>query len=273
MALAGLRQGAQHLKPSSGGGGRYTSYLSWSDGEAKTILFTTPFEEVAKIKIHNFVKIPDDSKEKGFRNGTFMCRKDPAWLSESNGECYLCDVVGHKAVEKHVAIAVELEAVTKPGTTAIEELRVLTRSFTREDGTVVEYPQWGIIMQGFKNFFNYFSAFASKYGNINETAFDVTRIGGDEMTTYPIMAVPSPIPDLTPFQENIPTLVDVLEKMGSKEKYDTELVGADKFDQSSPYGNKSETKAADSKVHSKFEELQASLPGGLGDKLESYSAV
>jgi len=58
MALSGLRQGPRYLKPSSGKS--YTKYISWKDGDAKTIAFLTPAEEFAKVRLHNFVKVEDD---------------------------------------------------------------------------------------------------------------------------------------------------------------------------------------------------------------------
>lgn len=268
MALAGLRQGQAHLKPAQGG--KFQPYISWKDGDAKTIAFTTPADEIAKIRIHNFVKIPDDS-ERGYHFETFMCRKDPAWAEESGNKCKLCDIIGHKAKEQHVAIAVELDPIIKPGTSQISELRPLVRKFKRQDGTEGEAVQWGLVIQGFKNFFNYFAAYQSKFGDITNVAFDVTRMGSDQTTSYPVIPVQTvPLPDLSSY--DIPLLVDVLENLGSEEKYARDLHGAEEIDQSSQFDTtiSGPEEQQSGHVRSKFEELKSSLPAG---DLEAYSAA
>lgn len=220
MALAGVRQGTAALKP-SGGGGKFVPFISWSDGDAKTVTFLTPADQIAKIKIHNFVKIPDDS-QKGFHWDTFMCRKDPAWLEESEGQCPLCDVVGHKPKDQNVAIAVELTPLVKPGTSFVTGLEPVIRTFKKQDGTEGTAVQWGLVIQSFGNFFNYFAARAKKYGDITGIAYDISRIGNDKNTAYVIDALNNiELPNLTEYQ--IPTLLEVLESIGSAEKYERDL--------------------------------------------------
>lgn len=266
MGLSGLRQGPAYLKPSSGGG-KFTPYISWSDGDAKTILFCSTVDEIAKVRIHNFVKVKSDN-DRGFNYETFMCRKDPAWVEESSGECYLCDVLGHKAQERHCAIAVELDVQMKPNQPVVQSASVALKTFKRDDGTEVNYPQWGLIIQGYKNFFNYFTAFGAKYGSINQTMFDVSRVGGDEHTSYPIVALAgTDIPDLSPYEDQIPTLVEVLEKLGSKEKYDSQLIGAEEIEQTPDFT----TQETGASLRTKFDELKETLP--LDGSLESYGSL
>lgn len=220
MALAGLRTGTENMK-TTGGAGRFTPYISWSDGDAKTIAFLTPAESIAKVKIHNFVKINDDS-EKGFHWATFMCRKDPAWAEESNNQCPLCDIHGHKVKEQNVGIAVELNPITKPGSAMVVGLEPVIKTFKKQDGTEGSTPQWGLVIQSFGNFWNYFYARAKKYGEITGVAYDISRVGNDKNTTYVIDALNNiEVPDLSEY--NIPDLADVLESMGSVEKYESEL--------------------------------------------------
>ena len=259
MGLAGLRQGTQYLKQSSSGG-KFTPFLSWKDGDAKTVTFTTPIEEVAKVKIHNFVKVPDDS-DRGFHWATFVCRKDPAFSEESGNTCELCDTVGHKPRELHVAIAVELDPVTKKGSPLVQQLNVTTRPYKREDGTEVEYPQWGLVMQGFKNFFGFLSAYGQKYGGINEVAFDITRMGNDKDTQYPMIPIQGiPLPNLDEFE--IPTLEEVIEKLGSEEHYQ-QVSGIEPGSQTGEYGGSGEsTPTTNTESRSKFQELASKLPGG-----------
>lgn len=265
MGLAGLRQGVEYLKPSSGGGGRFTPYISWKENDVKTIAFVTPVEKIAKVKIHNFIKVPSDN-ERGFNWETFMCRKDPAWMNESNGECYICDVLGKKPQERHVAVAVELEVQMKPNQPVVLSAKVKTRNFKREDGTEIDYPVWGLVIQGFKNFYNYFTAFGQKYGSINHTIFDITRIGGDESTAYPITPLSgADVPDLSAYLDQIPSIEELLEKLGSKEKYDTALVGAEEIDQTSDFDT---TVVSGDSMRTAFDDLRRELDLS---KVESYS--
>lgn len=281
MGLSGLRTGTEYLKaPASKGSRNFTPFISWKDGESRTILFTTPIEGVAKVRLHDWVKIPhqknpDNPLDKGFHWDHFMCRKDPAWLSESGGECYLCDVIGHKASEKHTAVGIELEPVHATGGPMVTGLNIITRSYKREDGTEVSYPQWGLIRQSFSNFYNYFTAFGQKWGGINHAAFDVSRIGGDKNTSYVIMPLMGiDLPDLTAYAENIPTLLEVLEPMGSVEKYDTlkgQKIEVNEFDDdSNTFTPASQTGVG---METKFEQLKKALPEQFQDKVESFSGA
>lgn len=272
MGLAGLRQGPAYLKPSAGGNRKFVPFVAWKDGQSKTVLFTTPIEEVSKVKMHKFIKVPADNED-GFRNEHFMCRKDPAWLDESGGECFICDILGKKPAEPHVAIAVELDAgvPTAPGVTT---LTVATKTFKREDGTEVVYPQWGLVQQSFGNFFNYLTAFGQKWGGINHTAFDVSRNGNDKNTSYVFMPlVGSDLPDVNGFDEPVQDLVSLLEEMGSVEKYAL-LDGSEKLDQSSKFGNDdtyAPTENTNDAILTKFEQLKAGLPADKQDKVESFA--
>lgn len=271
MGLAGLRTGTEYLKPTEGGKSKkFTPFISWKDGEEKTVAFTTPIEGVAKVRMHDWVKVPADN-EKGFRWDFFMCRKDPAWLNESGGECYLCDVVGHKASEKHTAVGVELEPLHANGGPMVTGLQVITREFTREDGTTAIYPQWGLVRQSFGNFFNYFTAFGQKWGGINHVAFDVSRIGDDKNTSYVIMPLSGvDLPELDEFE--IPDLMEVLEPMGSTEKY-ASIQGANIEVEEYPEDNSNVfTPAKDTPqgMKTKFEMLKESLPENMQGKVESF---
>lgn len=269
MALAGLRKGADYLVPTSGSAGsaKRPGFISWKDGDAKIIAFLTPMEEIPIVKWHNFIKVPVlDPKpgQKDFRYATFMCRKDPAWAEESGNTCYLCDTIGHKPEEKHVAVAVELEPVLDGR--KVVDLKVKTRSYTRDDGTVTEYPQWGLVIQKLSNFYSYFSAWREKWDReITEIAFDVTRKGADKGTTYPTFPIETAeLPDFTEFGDKIPQLEDVLENLGSLEHY-TELQGIEPGSQTNPFADDDDTptattpQATEGAKQSKFEELKAKL--------------
>lgn len=262
MALAGLRKGSQYMNESSG---KWTQFISWKDGDVKTVAFVTPMEEVPKVRIHNFVKIPDES-ERGFRYATFMCRKDPAWRVESGDTCPLCDVIHHEPIERHVAIAVELDPIRESGTKKVKELHVKTREVERDDGSKASYPQWGLVIQSDRNFWGYFMAFAERMGNINDVAFDVLRQGGDQNTKYPVFPIQeAPLPQqLEDLKKEIPTLEGLLEEMGSLKKYEAELQGVEPDSQTGYNGSGEETPSTD--LRTKFDAMVSSLPQGYDNQ-------
>lgn len=267
MGLQGLRQGTEYLKPSSGGG-KFTPNIYWKDGDAKTIMFLSSAEEIGKVKFHPFVEVPTEDGKTTPR--LFMCRKDPAWMEESGGYCPLCDDIGAKVEEKHCALALELRPIMKKGTPTIERLEVVTRTFKRQDGTEVEVPVYGLVRQGFRNFFNYFAARASKYGDINNVAYDISRMGNDQSTSYIIEALNGvELPDISEYE--IPTLVEVLEDLGSLERYESELQGVEPGSQVDKYGDNQNFSQEETPTQTltKFEELAAKLPGGQ-EKVERY---
>lgn len=262
MALAGLRQGREHLVQSSAGGrGRWTPFISWEDGDTKTIAFLTSADEIAKVKFHNYVKVPADN-QRGFNYSAFMCRKDPAWAEESGNTCQLCDVIGHKPTERHVALAVELEPV---GDQKSKEFVVRTRLHKREDGTEVEYPQYGLVAQAFGNFYNYFSTYAEREGDITGVVFDIARKGNDTKTAYPVFVINNAT--ISGLEDHeFPTLEEVLTDMGSQEKYDRDLNGVEPGSQEQKYVDsyapEEATSSGNERSRTKFEELKSSLNSG-----------
>jgi hypothetical protein len=263
VGLKGLRQGTEYLVENKGGGGnrRWTPRISWKDKETKTITFLTPADEIAKIKVHEFIKVPDAEAKDGFRWANLMCRKDPAWQEESGNKCAACDILGHKAKERQVAVAVELESV---GGAKSKQFKVRTRSVDREDGTKVEYPIYGLVYQGYKNFYAWFAAHAEREGELTGFVFDVTRKGNDETTNYPVFTVHNAEVDFGEFE--FPTLLELVEEFGSQEAYDRELGDIDPGSATLSQGYNADeqeetTNEPPSRGKTKFEELRESLPG------------
>lgn len=221
-----FRTGTDLIKQSaeSKGKRKFTPNIYWKAGDIKTIAWLTAAEDIPKVRLHKMVRIPDDSKESGFRWETLLCRKDPSMAEEFGGSCPLCDVVGHEAQEQFVALAIELDQI-KSGKT-VSGLEVVVDEVKRDDGTTVEYPHWGIVIQASKNFFSYFAAYSeSQDTDIREVAWEIQREGGGTDTKYHpyvVMAGKSAVdlPDLSVYDDNIPSLYDLLEEMGSDEKYD-----------------------------------------------------
>jgi hypothetical protein len=173
------------------------------------------------------VRIPDDSRDSGFRYETFLCKKDPSMAEEYEGKCELCDRVEHDAAERFVALAVELEVV-RDGK-KVKEVKVKYDSVPRkkDDGTeeVVDYPRWGLVIQAAKNFFSFYAAYDESTGDIRDVAWEVVREGGGTDTKYHSFVLmkdaksAADLPDLSDIVDAIPSLDDLLEEMGSEEKY------------------------------------------------------
>lgn len=222
--MAEFRKGVALIKEtaeSKGGGGarKFTPNIYWKEGDIRTLAFVTPAEEIPKVKLHQMVRIPDDSLERGFKYETFLCRKDPSLLAESGGACILCDHIGHDATERFVALAMELEPVkTGKETTGFN---VKVNKVKRDDGTEIDYPRWGLVIQGAKNFYAWLAAYDESKGDITKLGFEIHREGDSIGTKYhffPEKGVPLP-DNLAEVLEDVPTLENLLEEMGSDEKY------------------------------------------------------
>lgn len=208
---------------SKSGKRRFTKNIYWKAGDIRTVAFVTGADEIPKVRLHQMVRIPDDKMDSGYRYETFLCRKDPSMIDESGGECELCDRVDVDPVERFIALAIELEPI-KDGK-RVKEVKVKYDTVKRDDGTEVEYPRWGVIIQGAKNFFSYFVAYDEASGDIREVAWEIQRDGEGVGTKYHPFAVMNgknvvDLPDLTEVIDNIPSLMELLEEMGTPEKYE-----------------------------------------------------
>jgi hypothetical protein len=217
-----FRKGTDLIKSTAenrGGKRKFTKNIYWKPGDVRTIAWVTAADEIPKVRLHQMVRIPDDRLESGVRYETFLCKKDPSMVDESGGVCPLCDDVEHEPTERFIALAVELEA-EKEGK-RVKSLKVKYDTVKRDDGTEVEYPRWGIVIQGAKNFFSYFAAYDEMSGDIRDTAWEITREGDGVGTKYHSFEVKAALPDLSEVIDNIPTLETLLEEMASDEKYAT----------------------------------------------------
>lgn len=196
---------------------RFTKNIYWKPGDVHTLAWVTAADEIPKVRLHQMVRIPDDTRDSGVRYETFLCKKDPSMIDESGGVCPLCDDVGHEPTERWVALAIELEP-TQEGK-RITKLSVKTDKVQRDDGEV-EYPRWGLVIQGAKNFFSYFAAYDETQGDIRDEAWQITREGDGVGTKYHSFAVKADLPDLSHVIDEIPSLDDLLEEMGTDEKYE-----------------------------------------------------
>lgn len=278
MAMGQLRQGKDLIKRSAEPGGNrkgsttYTPYISWKTDESKNLFFITPIEEVPKVLMHNFVRkyVIDNNGVRKERWLTFMCRKDPAWRSESNGYCPLCDDIGHKATERFVALAVEVEPIMEGKRTV--GVKVAYREATDKDGNEVEYPAVGLVVQGPK-FFGTLVAYDQKR-DISELSWDITREGEGLKTQYVFFPIEG-MPSLDEIASAIPDLNEILSELGSQEKYDRDLEGVYAEDQPVQIGanNNAPAKKADNTMDDAFNILKSSLEDkrkSAAEAVESY---
>lgn len=273
MALTGLRKGTEEIRKAEkgGGGGKYTSFIGWKDGDTKLVYFITPAEEIPKLKLHSFVEFPT---EDGSRYDTLVCRKDPAFRDESGNTCELCDRVGHSPTEKFVALAVELEAV-KDGK-KIRDVSVVMRSYEDREGNEREVPQYGLVIQAARNFFAPYVAWDGRV-ELSETSFEIEREGASTDTKYYFFPVDAK-PDLDGLE--IPSLEEVIERMGSEEKYEAvaELApgsqkswGGDTKKKTNKNSKKSESSSDSSEdLRSQFERIAADVKGRKASEVETY---
>lgn len=213
------RKGKDVIKATAAnkGGRKFTRNIYWKVGDVRSLAWVTAADDIPKVRLHTFVQIPDDKMESGFRYETFLCRKDSSMVDETGGVCPLCDDVEHEATDRFIALAIELEA-EKEGK-RVKSLSVKNDIVKRDDGTEAEYPRWGIVIQGAKNFFSYFAAYDETAGDIRDVGWEITREGEGVGTKYHAFELKASLPDLTEVIEGMPTLEDLLEEMGSDEKY------------------------------------------------------
>lgn len=222
--MAKFRTGVDNIKNDAKkkSGRKFTTNIYWKPEEVRTVAWVTAADEIPKVRVHQMVNFPDDRFPSGIRYETFVCKKDPALVEESGGACELCDRVGHEAVERYVALAIELEPV-KEGK-RVTSLRVKEDTYKDRDGNDASSPRWGIVIQASKNFFSYFVAYEEASGDIRDVAWEIHRDGGGSDTKYhPFVVMNGPsavsLPDLSSVIDTIPPLEELLEEMATVEKY------------------------------------------------------
>ncbi len=258
--MAEFRKGVGLIKEtaeSKGGARKFTPNIYWKEGDIRTLTFVTPADEIPKVRLHQMVQVPDDSFERGFKYESFLCRKDPSMAAESNGQCILCDHIGHDATERFVALAVELEPIKDKKETV--GFNVLVNKVKRDDGTEVDYPRWGLVIQGAKNFYAWLAAYDESKGDITKLGFEIHREGASIGTKYHFFPEKgTPLPEnLQEVLEDIPTLEALLEEMGSEEKYSM-LSEVEPGSQPS-FGNSAPAKPQTNSRQSRFDKVKSEV--------------
>jgi len=193
-------EGTAKAKSSSGGRSFQTKFF-WKDGEKRYLQFVTDWNDVPAIPMHVV-------KGAGKFMENFVAPK--AWHGEDADDALLD--LGWEPSMKQVAVAVEVEPVMgKVGGRSVPVSWVpATRSYKRKDGTEVEEPNVGVIINTptlFVHVQNYFE----DNGTILDTVFRITRNGGDQNTSYTVTPQKGEIVDFT---DEILNKIDLGEYLG-----------------------------------------------------------
>jgi hypothetical protein len=229
-----FKGGSNLIKQKSQGGGGTTRskptdfmpFFSLKDGQESYIQFFTDIEDVPLVTLHRFVQVAwekdDGSIGKGYRD--FACRKMDAW-DDADGKCVICDELGHVPKENFAAVAVGLEPVfdSSAKTNRISDIssfEVKGNEYTTKDGTTIFYPEVVVVFQAAQNFWQQFASHNDQIGPITANPWKIIREGNDQSTIYHGYEVDKAA-DVDYSNMKIPTIHEVLENLGSKERYDT----------------------------------------------------
>lgn len=170
--------------------------IKWvDDREEKFIAFLNRPEEIPTVALHTFVPVGTATSKAGkeyTKYESFIDRTDPG-IGEDKDD--LTDRLGHRAQQRSIAVAVELEPtyVKVNNRNRPNGFQVKTETYTRktEDGGTeeVEAPVIGLVVQSPRNFFGWIGSFHESTAPIEETPLQVIRRGKDAGTAY----------DFTPF--------------------------------------------------------------------------
>lgn len=229
-----FKKGSNLIKQKSqGGGGRshratdFVPFLSLKDGEETFLQFFTDIEDVILASIHRYVRVAwerDGEIAKGYRD--FACRKMDAW-EDGNGSCVLCDEIGHVPKENFAAVAVLLDPVydSSASTKRISDIasfNIRGNEYTTKDGSTIFYPEYVVVFQAAQNFWQQFTSHNDQIGPITANPWKVIREGNDQSTTYHGYEVDKA--ELVDYRDvNIPSIQEIVESLGSQERYDTYL--------------------------------------------------
>lgn len=229
-----FKKGSNLIKQKSqGGGGRthratdFVPFLSLKDGEEAFLQFFTDIEDVILASIHRYVRVAwerDGEIAKGYRD--FACRKMDAW-EDGDGSCVLCDQIGHVPKENFAAVAVLLDPVydSSASTKRISDIasfNIRGNEYTTKDGNTIFYPEYVVVFQAAQNFWQQFTSHNDQIGPITANPWKVIREGNDQSTTYHGYEVDKA--ELVDYRDvTIPSIQEIVEGLGSQERYDTYL--------------------------------------------------
>jgi len=145
-----------------------------------------------------------------------------------------------------LAVAVMLEPVFDPSakTSRISDIasfKVKGNEYTTKDGTALFYPEVVVVFQAAQNFWQQFASHNDQIGPITANPWKIIREGSDQSTIYHGYEVDKS-DDVDYSNMNIPNVHEILENLGSKERYDTYFGNPDLWQkQHQKYVNKEES--------------------------------
>jgi len=248
-----FKTGSDLIKQKSQGGGGarthratdFVPFLSLKDGEEAFLQFFTDIDEVPLVSLHRYVKVSweqNGETKTGYRD--FACRKMDAW-DDGDGSCILCDKIGHVPKENFAAVAVLLDPVydSSASTKRISDIasfNIRGNEYTTKDGTEIFFPEYVVVFQAAQNFWQQFTSHSDQIGPITANPWKIIREGADQSTTYHGYEVDKA--ELIDYRDiNIPSINEILEGLGSKERYEMYLGNEDLWQtQKQMYVNKEE---------------------------------
>lgn len=228
--MSEIRRGAaaiQEAAESSGQGGSWRPYLPsifWKeDKEERYVLFLNEVDDIPTFDMIQFIPTENEFYQEAVAKTSepFSERYD---LFEKQWDA--------KAVQRSVAIAVELEPVIEVVNVNGKNRRkpvgfeVKTVEYERrildEDGEVtdeteeVTAPAIGYISQSPNNFFNHVTNYDANDAPITVTALKITRLGKDKSTSYSVQGYdeqPIDLSNLVAFVDGISYLTDEMDEV------------------------------------------------------------
>lgn len=226
--LAALQGGGN-----GGGGGRGvasftpTFFINKKKGETeKFILILTDINDVEKVWLHKFVRVPDDRPGKTEKFEVFASRwRNPEWDDEDYA--FIERELRHQPENKVAAIAVELEPVYKDGAKEtlanIDHFEVAVGESTNDEGETTLWPRWTLIHEAQQGFWAEAMFLYEDNGTINTPV----RVKKGDQGSWNFKEVNADVyldgkqVSLEDLRENdrIPSLEDEIKRLGSKERW------------------------------------------------------
>lgn len=262
-----FRTGKSTIKNSSSGATKprvsssFINFMRLKDGESSYVWLTTPIDSVPLVPIHRMVAVKYHDKEGKVREGwaDFVSRDPSLGFTDGDGTDWkhiLEEEIGHDPDEKHAGIAVKLIPNFKKGSTTqrisdIVSFTVDGNPYTNKDGKEIFFPAYEVVFQSASNFWRNLDQYDEEIGPITGQPFKVVREGGDTNTSYAFFAVDKPVflPALSGESEgdevnevsdlaNVPSIEDVLETLGSHERYERFFGDSELWAKQKPWAKK-----------------------------------
>jgi hypothetical protein len=292
--------GREHLekrlapKQSNNSGGNrvagWVNFFRLADGDSTYVRFITDIDELADVSIHRMVKVAQPNPNGGApkESWTDFVSRDPGVFDDGDGtdwQVVMRDDIQHAPQKRITGLLVVLEPVFKKGVKTtrlgdVEKLMLTGRYWTNKEGEDIFFPAYQLAFQSEFNFWNSLKVHADEVGPINENPFKVIRQGGKTDTTYLFHELNAPIvyhdkngeptnDEVDWSNLNMPTLPEILESLGSHERYVKYFGDKSLWRQQAPFARP----GADKNEESTTSEPEPSGAKSAFDKLKQKAEV